>query len=212
MADKNISPKRTRVKINVGGTVFETYLSTLTKVNDSVLSAMIAEEMQNGDELFIDRNPLLFAKVLDYLRDEERFVPPPEDDAREALRREAEFYKLPELVKKCLPEEIRFGDDVKWKESAIDSYWKVFAMALGGPNCTVCSGELEKCLFPKFLKSRDGTLKDEYCLPLKHQMRLMKGVVSAEPFGNDFGCLVKWEHPYNPYVMHMPTCALRLAK
>ncbi|CAJ0591152.1 unnamed protein product [Cylicocyclus nassatus] len=67
MADKNISPKRTRVKINVGGTVFETYLSTLTKVNDSVLSAMIAEEMQNGDELFIDRNPLLFAKVRKFI-------------------------------------------------------------------------------------------------------------------------------------------------
>ncbi|CAJ0591184.1 unnamed protein product [Cylicocyclus nassatus] len=124
MGDKILSPKYTRVKINVGGTVFETYLSTLTKVNESVLSAMVAEEMQNGDELFIDRNPLLFAKVLDYLRDDERFVPPSDDDAKEALRREAEFYNLPELVNKCLPEEFRTGVKVKWKESAIESYSK----------------------------------------------------------------------------------------
>ncbi|CAJ0591182.1 unnamed protein product [Cylicocyclus nassatus] len=215
MEDKILSPKYTRVKLNVGGTVFETYLSTLTKVNESVLSAMVAEEIQNGDELFIDRNPLLFAKVLDYLRDDERFVPPSDDDAREALRREAEFYYLPELVEKCLPEKFHTGVQVKWKESAIESYWKVFAMAFDRPSCALCAYSHTadpKCLFPQFSKSRDGTPKDEYCLALKYQMRFMKGKVTSGPFGSLPGCFVIWESPYDKYPLHIPTSALRLAK
>ncbi|KIH48153.1 hypothetical protein ANCDUO_21781, partial [Ancylostoma duodenale] len=52
-----------RVKINVGGSTFETSLSTLTRLDGTVLN---------------------------YLREGENFVPPSDSDARESLRREAE--------------------------------------------------------------------------------------------------------------------------
>ncbi|CAJ0591198.1 unnamed protein product [Cylicocyclus nassatus] len=66
--------------------------------------------------------------ILDYLRDKDHFFPPSDENAREALRREAEFYKLNDLVLMCLPDVFAVGDVVKWKENAIESYWKFFAM------------------------------------------------------------------------------------
>ncbi|VDM79839.1 unnamed protein product, partial [Strongylus vulgaris] len=120
-----------RVKINVGGTIFETSLSTLTRLGDTVLSTMVANRWRSQEELFIDRDPTHFAKVLNYLRDGENFVPPAEDYLRENLRREAEvFYNLPGLAKMCLPEVFHVGDKVQWKESAIDSYWMSFVRSI----------------------------------------------------------------------------------
>ncbi|RCN34912.1 K+ channel tetramerization domain protein [Ancylostoma caninum] len=88
-----------RVKINVGGGKFETSLTTLTRLNGTVLN---------------------------YLREGESFIPPSDLDARESLRREAEFYNLPGLVKLCLPEVFHVGDRVQWKANAIEPYWMSF--------------------------------------------------------------------------------------
>ncbi|CAJ0591200.1 unnamed protein product [Cylicocyclus nassatus] len=78
-------------------------------------------------------------EILDYLRDGENVTLPKDDEAREALRKEAEFYNLPGLSKMCAPytsvskgdkdfevKTFHQGDIVQWKESAIEMYWKYF--------------------------------------------------------------------------------------
>ncbi|CAJ0599132.1 unnamed protein product [Cylicocyclus nassatus] len=110
-----------RVKINVGGTVFETLVSTFTKFDNSVFCDLVAD--RNEEELFIDRDPVHFSKILSYLRDAEHFKPPLKNYDREILRQEAEFYKLPGLVKLCSPEVLHVGDTVLWSESAKESFW-----------------------------------------------------------------------------------------
>ncbi|CAJ0607505.1 unnamed protein product [Cylicocyclus nassatus] len=54
-------PHGGRVKINIGGSVFEASLSTLKRFDDSMFSALVANRWQQ-DELFIDRNPTHFGK------------------------------------------------------------------------------------------------------------------------------------------------------
>eukprot|EP01121_Diplochlamys_sp_Union-15-3_P010999 TRINITY_DN3157_c0_g1_i3.p1 TRINITY_DN3157_c0_g1~~TRINITY_DN3157_c0_g1_i3.p1 ORF type:complete len:100 (-),score=12.65 TRINITY_DN3157_c0_g1_i3:33-332(-) len=57
--------KLDRVKINVGGTHFETCISTLTKEN-SVLAALV--HANTDGSIFIDRSPKYFGEILNYLR------------------------------------------------------------------------------------------------------------------------------------------------
>ncbi|CAJ0591092.1 unnamed protein product [Cylicocyclus nassatus] len=117
-----------RIRINVGGSVFETSFSTLTNAEGSVLSAM-AKRGRNQEELFIDRDPTYFAEqVLNYLRDGKSFCSPIDDQARDFLHREAdrEYYKLPGLAEMCLRTEFQIGDTVQWNQTAIGIYWKFF--------------------------------------------------------------------------------------
>ncbi|PIO58001.1 K+ channel tetramerization domain protein [Teladorsagia circumcincta] len=79
-----------RIRLNVGGTIFETTLSTLKKVPNTVLSTMVAERWRGQGELFIDRDPTHFSKILNYLRDGDEFNVPQDRDACEELRREAQ--------------------------------------------------------------------------------------------------------------------------
>ncbi|CAJ0600049.1 unnamed protein product [Cylicocyclus nassatus] len=205
--EQKLSTSDKRMKINVGGTIFETYLSTLRKVKNSVLSAMVAEHWRNEEEMFVDRDPNLFVKVLDYLRDEKNFVPPSDDDVREALGREADFYYLPGLVKLCSPTIFCVDDVVKWKDSAIESYWKAFAIYIhdqGG--CIACS---EHSLLWKSVIPPMDTLNFEYYTPLKHHMRFMKGVVTAASYPC---CCVQWDYRQHLDALHIPQSALRLAE
>ena len=62
-----------RVKVNVGGTRYETTLSTLQKYPDSMLGTMFSgrHELHVDDDghVFIDRDGKYFGDVLNYLRD-----------------------------------------------------------------------------------------------------------------------------------------------
>ena len=63
-------PARPRlVRLNVGGTVFTTTESTLTK-ESRYFAALLSGEYNDrqGDEVFVDRDPAHFAAVLQYLR------------------------------------------------------------------------------------------------------------------------------------------------
>ncbi|XP_060692598.1 BTB/POZ domain-containing protein KCTD16b [Hemiscyllium ocellatum] len=101
------------VELNVGGQVYFTRLSTLTSLPNSVLGRMFGHKRNSaGPELardnrgrfFIDRDGFLFRYILDYLRDRAVVLPElfPE---KMRLRREAEFFQLPELVRMLSPEE-----------------------------------------------------------------------------------------------------------
>ncbi|XP_078407037.1 BTB/POZ domain-containing protein KCTD16-like isoform X2 [Cetorhinus maximus] len=101
------------VELNVGGQVYFTRLSTLTSLPNSVLGRMFGQKRNSGGpdlardnrgRFFIDRDGFLFRYILDYLRDRAVVLPElfPE---KMRLRREAEFFQLPELVRMLSPDE-----------------------------------------------------------------------------------------------------------
>jgi N-acetylneuraminic acid mutarotase/ElaB/YqjD/DUF883 family membrane-anchored ribosome-binding protein len=90
-----------RVRVNVGGTIFDTSLSTLTKDKHSMLSAMFSGRYgiipEKDGSYFIDRDGTHFRYILNYLRD--NGVTLPRDlMLHYELLREANFYQLSGLV------------------------------------------------------------------------------------------------------------------
>ena len=91
------------VTLNVGGRKFSTSLATLRADPESMLARMFDPESEfrlvedgNG-AVFIDRSPRHFEIILDYLRD--GYCPQlPDDQMRNEVMREAQFYQLTHLV------------------------------------------------------------------------------------------------------------------
>ncbi|CAL2033831.1 unnamed protein product [Caenorhabditis brenneri] len=86
------------VKLNVGGTVFQTSKSTLTKLPGFFKN--LFEIGYPTNDYFIDRDPKFFATILNFMRDGDVDLPDSEADRQEILR-EAQFYKLTDLVATC---------------------------------------------------------------------------------------------------------------
>ena len=89
------------VTLNIGGYLYTTTLTTLTKYPDSMLGAMFSGRMpsaqdQRGNYL-IDRDGCLFRFILNFLRTSALTLP---DDFKEIdlLAKEAEFYQIKILV------------------------------------------------------------------------------------------------------------------
>lgn len=85
------------VEINVGGTIFHTHKSTLTRHPESFLAVAVNSERTERDsqgKVFIDRNPKLFSRLLDLLRAD---IPAENIKApiNQELADEAEYYGLP---------------------------------------------------------------------------------------------------------------------
>lgn len=70
-------PPEVRIRINVGGTVFETWRSTLERIPGTRLAllAVLGESDDTWDkdrkEFFFDRHPGVFSMVIQYYRSEE---------------------------------------------------------------------------------------------------------------------------------------------
>ena len=111
------------INLNVGGNSFTTTKETLCRVPGSVLESMFSgrhptpAHMENG-KYIIDRNGELFHYILDFLRMGGVVVQLPQDEeAREALAMEADYYGLDELALacrapmidtwECLPEDVK---------------------------------------------------------------------------------------------------------
>ncbi|XP_066105119.1 BTB/POZ domain-containing protein KCTD12-like [Saccopteryx bilineata] len=96
------------IELNVGGQVYITRYPTLVSVPGSLLWEMFMEKtpcsliQDNKGRFFVDRDGFLFRYVLDYMRDQKLVLP---DHFPECgrLQREAEYFKLPELVKMLAP-------------------------------------------------------------------------------------------------------------
>lgn len=95
-----------RIKLDVGGKIFTTSLSTLTKDPDSMLAAMFSGRHEIVKErdgcVFIDRDGTNFRFILNYLRDGMQALtalPKSRQSLRE-LRNEAVYYQLFGLVQK----------------------------------------------------------------------------------------------------------------
>ncbi|XP_026810797.1 BTB/POZ domain-containing protein KCTD3 [Rhopalosiphum maidis] len=89
--------------LNVGGTRFSTSRQTLTWVPDSfftaLLSGRISSLRDDTGAIFIDRDPKVFAIILNYLRTHD--IDLSGTDIR-TLRHEAEFYGIMPLVKRLI--------------------------------------------------------------------------------------------------------------
>ncbi|GAA5795051.1 hypothetical protein HPULCUR_000402 [Helicostylum pulchrum] len=103
-----------KIKLNVGGQLFQTSLTTLRKDPNSMLAQMFSENSSlkpdADNSYFIDRDSTYFRLVLNYLRDLK--IPAGiVDDPKvmDELMQEARFYKLNDLLK------------LKWKDLPVIS-------------------------------------------------------------------------------------------
>ncbi|XP_034239319.1 BTB/POZ domain-containing protein KCTD3 [Thrips palmi] len=91
------------VHLNVGGTRFSTSRQTLSWIPDSFFTALLSGRISSlKDEtgaIFIDRDPKVFALILNYLRTKD--IELKSVDIR-ALRHEAEYYGITPLVKRLV--------------------------------------------------------------------------------------------------------------
>ncbi|XP_073495689.1 BTB/POZ domain-containing protein KCTD12-like [Phyllobates terribilis] len=92
------------IELNVGGQVYITHHLTLVTIPGSRLWEMFSQKTvqalarDSKGRFFLDRDGFLFRYVLDYLRDQQ-LVLPDHFPEKMRLQREAEYFKLPELVK-----------------------------------------------------------------------------------------------------------------
>ncbi|KAF1767546.1 hypothetical protein GCK72_007505 [Caenorhabditis remanei] len=91
------------VKLDIGGTIFKTTKSTLTRF-DGMLKVMIETEIPvEKDEsgcIFVDRDPTHFRLILNFLRDGHVTLPDSEKEILE-IQQEAQFYLLDGLMELC---------------------------------------------------------------------------------------------------------------
>jgi parallel beta-helix repeat protein len=120
-----------RVRLNVGGTPYETSLDTLTCATDSMLAAMFSGKFmvdtQPDGSCFFDRDPKLFREILLYLRwlrdTKERdlpesslvYCPAVTDVEKEGLTREALYFGIDGLVKMLTHNVLEVSLDVNAK-------------------------------------------------------------------------------------------------
>jgi len=88
------------VELNVGGQYFATAKSTLCRFKGTMLETMFngnweLKKDSNG-RYFVDRNPKLFAVILDFLRDPEAPIELPCNE--EKFKREVEYYGLTRFI------------------------------------------------------------------------------------------------------------------
>lgn len=108
------------VELNVGGQVYYTRHSTLVGTPNSLLGKLFSTKKDATNDLardpkgryFIDRDGFLFRYVLDFLRDKQ-VVLPDHFPEKGRLRKEAEYFQLPDLVKLLSPaaEEVKQSPD-----------------------------------------------------------------------------------------------------
>ncbi|XP_068571507.1 BTB/POZ domain-containing protein KCTD16a [Cebidichthys violaceus] len=118
------NPPSDVIELNVGGQVYYTRHATLTSFPNSLLGKLFSNKKGSSNDLsrdfrgryFIDRDGFLFRYVLDYLRDKQ-VVLPDHFPERGRLKREAEYFQLPDLAKllssedsKLFPDDLCFSD------------------------------------------------------------------------------------------------------
>ncbi|XP_027020911.2 BTB/POZ domain-containing protein KCTD16a [Tachysurus fulvidraco] len=115
------------IELNVGGQVYYTRRATLTSMPSSLLAKMFSSKKETSGDMardtrgrcFIDRDGFLFRYVLDYLRDK-YVVLPDHFPERGRLKREAEYFQLPELVKILSPDDLKRPNHDEYPHSDVD--------------------------------------------------------------------------------------------
>jgi len=93
--------ERPFVSLNVGGHRFDVARDTLQSVPGSKLSQILSDQvsavLDDNGIVFIDRDSILFAHVLRFLRDADLWIPPADRDLLLQLRGEARFFLLNDM-------------------------------------------------------------------------------------------------------------------
>ncbi|CAJ0960351.1 unnamed protein product, partial [Mesorhabditis belari] len=210
-----------RVRLNVGGQLFETSVFTLTRYRDTVLATMVEERWtstQQDQEIFIDRDPTNFNRILNFLRDgAEFFIMPKDDKTVEELRKESLFYGITDLVALCdaFLAPFQVGDTVGWRPEAIPLYWRSFVRYMVDDTLTLPfiydrnNHILAKCIACQEFQDPKSTYLVEINYldwePMKHHMEIMTADI-VEMMGRC--CNVSWD---NGQQIHLPCSALRRA-
>lgn len=109
----NSASPATWIRLNVGGTIFQTTRQTLCREADSFLARLCKEdddlrsEKDETGAILIDRDPEYFAPVLNYLRHGKLVVN--KNVSIEGVLEEAEFYNLPQLIHLCTERLVESG-------------------------------------------------------------------------------------------------------
>jgi hypothetical protein len=96
LVDKPVINEKKVVTLNVGGTIFQTYNTTLQKTPPLTVLHNLASE----DNPFIDRDPTHFKYILNFLRTEVLLIPT-DTLLCEELMLEAKFYKVDPVIAEC---------------------------------------------------------------------------------------------------------------
>jgi len=91
-----------KILLDIGGKVFATSQATLTNGKSHFFTAMFSGKYStkpNTDEgtYFIDRNPLMFQLILDYLRGEDIYVREISAKDKKQLLRDAQYYQIHDM-------------------------------------------------------------------------------------------------------------------
>jgi len=91
------------LKLNIGGTLFLTSLSTLMSIKGTYFDVMVSEKwkaqkLEDGS-YFIDRDPTVFRFILNFLRHGELDVSFRSKEELKLIEKEAEFYQIEPLIK-----------------------------------------------------------------------------------------------------------------
>jgi hypothetical protein len=112
------------VKLNVGGTIYWTTEETLTNRGFNMLSSMVSHsnpaQLVDG-AYFIDRDPVPFRWLLNYLRGS-NILPPRTSPELWLLREEAEYFSVDGLcrsIQHILEPEFKIGDHIKCKDNKV---------------------------------------------------------------------------------------------
>lgn len=91
--------KNIKIRLNISGSIFETYLDTLVSIKDTLFyKLVISEDFNLEEEIFFDRSPKFFPVVLDYLRYKKiNYRKFSNDDLMEFFE-EASYYELTDIV------------------------------------------------------------------------------------------------------------------
>lgn len=109
------------VSLNVGGVIYSTTRTTLTKYPDSMLGAMfngnMKTTMDGKGNCFIDRDGILFRYILNFLRSGELCLPEHFRDL-EQLEKEADFYQIQPLLESL--NKLKTGTQKSESDSVVD--------------------------------------------------------------------------------------------
>jgi len=142
--------KSNLVRLNVGGTLFLTSLSTLSKCGDNMITRMISAPLPTthiDDAIFLDMDPHVFRHVLNLLRDG---ATPPEG-VREAVERQMGMLCIDYATRGipadahpiCDPREELLAKAVEGATYSSElrfSYGIVLAIEIGGQVMACCEG------------------------------------------------------------------------
>jgi len=99
-AHKFITANKGPIKLNIGGNLFQTTLSNLSKfpsMLNTMFNGMLEVEKDESGAVFIDRDGTHFRHILNFMRDESLSTDLPAEVIG-ALKTEAEFYQMADLT------------------------------------------------------------------------------------------------------------------